>query len=56
MISEITLSPKLTIKSGEDREKANKVLQKSDAACLISNSVKAKIIFEPSVTVVEIMA
>jgi peroxiredoxin-like protein len=56
MISEITLSPKLTITSGEDREKANKVLQKSDAACLISNSVKAKIIFEPSVTVVEIMA
>jgi peroxiredoxin-like protein len=52
MISEITLSPKLTITSGEDQEKANKVLQKSEAACLISNSVKAKIIFEPSVTFV----
>jgi peroxiredoxin-like protein len=49
MISEITLKPVLVISSGEDQEKALRILQKSEAACLISNSLKSRIIFEPEV-------
>jgi peroxiredoxin-like protein len=52
MISEITLKPVLSIGNEEDREKANRILTKSEAACLISNSVKSKILFEPTITVV----
>jgi len=35
------------------KEKAERVLQKSEAACLISNSVKSKIIFQPHIEVIE---
>ncbi|MEN9523482.1 MAG: hypothetical protein RL065_1859 [Bacteroidota bacterium] len=49
MISEITLKPTLVIDISTEKEKAEKVLQKAEAACLISNSIKSKIIFEPIV-------
>jgi len=51
MISEVELSPILVIANEEDREKAMRVLQKSEAACLISNSIKSKIIFTPEIKV-----
>ena len=51
IMSEITLMPTLVILKEEDREKAMKILNKSEAACLISNSVKSKIIFKPEITV-----
>ncbi|MFZ4544106.1 MAG: OsmC family protein [Saprospiraceae bacterium] len=51
MISEIELNPILTIDNEAQKEKAERVLVKSEAACLISNSVKSKIIFNPTVTV-----
>lgn len=51
MISEIELAPELIITNEAEKEKAERVLQKSEAACLISNSVKAAIIFKPTVVV-----
>lgn len=51
MISEVLLSPVLTIASEADREKALRLLEKSEAACLISNSVKSKIVFQPQVKI-----
>ncbi len=51
MMTEVTLAPRLTITKEEDREKAEKVLQKSEAACLISNSIRSKIIFEPEIKI-----
>ena len=51
VMSEVTLMPLLTIAREEDREKAMKVLKKSEESCLISNSVISKIIFMPEVTV-----
>jgi organic hydroperoxide reductase OsmC/OhrA len=51
MISEIALQPILIIEDKNDQEKAMRVLHKSEAACLISNSVKSKIIFEPTVLI-----
>ena len=50
IMSEILLMPSLTIFKEEDREKALKVLNKSEAACLISNSIKSRIIFQPTIT------
>ena len=44
MMTEITLEPTVTITDEKDRERAERVLQKSEAACIISNSVKSKII------------
>ncbi len=43
LMTEIILEPVLTISHKEDEEKAERILQKSEAACLISNSIKAKI-------------
>lgn len=49
MITEVLLSPVLTIAPDADKEKALRILEKSEAACLISNSVKAKILFRPMI-------
>lgn len=43
MISEIVLRPRVEIAQEHDREKAERVLRKSEAACLISRSLKATI-------------
>ena len=43
LMTEVILEPKVTITNEADREKAERVLQKSEAACLISNSIKSKI-------------
>lgn len=51
MISEITLSPVLTIDDIAGKEKAQKVLLKSEASCLISNSVKSHIVFKPEIKI-----
>lgn len=43
MMTEVILEPTLIIKDEKDRERAERVLQKSEAACLISNSIKSKV-------------
>ena len=55
MITEVALSPVLTIAPDADKEKALRILEKSEAACLISNSVKAKIIFYPQIKIAEMV-
>ncbi len=54
LMTEITLEPTVTITNESDRDKALRVIQKSEAACLISNSVKSKIIMVPTIKLVEI--
>ena len=51
MISEVILETSITISAENDREKALRVLQKSESACLISNSVKSKITMIPAVSI-----
>lgn len=43
-MSEVMLEPVVTIRDEKDRDRALKVLQKSEANCLISNSVKSKVV------------
>lgn len=52
LITEILLEPVVTITDEKDRGRAERVLQKSEAACLISNSIKSKIIMQPTITVI----
>lgn len=51
MMSEILLEPTVTISDEKDRERAERVLQKSEAACLISNSVKSNVIMIPTIII-----
>jgi organic hydroperoxide reductase OsmC/OhrA len=43
LMTEVVLKPILVIESESDREKAERILQKSETACLISNSIKSKV-------------
>ena len=52
MMSEILLEPVVTISDESERDKALRVLQKSEAACLISNSVKSTVTMNARVVVV----
>jgi organic hydroperoxide reductase OsmC/OhrA len=45
------LEPHLVISNEEDVEKAERVLEKSEAACLISNSIKSKVIMKPEIVI-----
>jgi organic hydroperoxide reductase OsmC/OhrA len=51
IMSEIKLEPHLVIHQEADREKAERVLQKSEAACLISNSIKSTVSMQPKIQV-----
>jgi peroxiredoxin-like protein len=51
MITEITLSPVVSIANAEDKERTERILQKAEAACIISNSIRSKIIFKTQVKV-----
>jgi peroxiredoxin-like protein len=44
LITEVILEPTLVITKESDKDRAETVLLKSEAACLISNSIKSKII------------
>lgn len=49
IMSEIILEPVVTINEEKDRAKATLILQKSETACLISNSIKSKISMNPTI-------
>jgi peroxiredoxin-like protein len=43
LMTEIILKPQVELVNEADREKAERILQKSEKACLISNSIKSKV-------------
>lgn len=51
LMTEIILKPTVTINNEKDRDRAERILQKSEAACLISNSIKSKVTMEISIKV-----
>lgn len=51
MMTEIILEPVITIADEKDRDRAERVLQKSEAACLISRSVKSVVTMLPTIRV-----
>jgi peroxiredoxin-like protein len=50
-IPRIILRPRVAILREEDRERAMRLIEKAEAACLISNSMKTAVILEPEITV-----
>lgn len=55
LMTAVVLEPTLTIVHEEEREKALRVLEKSERACLISNSIKAIITMSPMVVVADLV-
>lgn len=53
LMTQITLEPKVVILNEKDRERAQKVLEKSEKACLISNSIKSEVLMIPTIEVME---
>lgn len=51
LMTEMIVQPVLGILKEEDRERADRVLHKSEAACLISNSIHAKRSLEVTIVV-----
>ena len=51
MISEIVLKPKIVLSQEKDIERAKRIIHKAEEHCLISNSMKTKIILEPDIKV-----
>jgi organic hydroperoxide reductase OsmC/OhrA len=51
MMSEVILEPTVTIADEKDEAKTLRILEKSEAACLISNSVTSKIIMFPTIKI-----
>ncbi|MBW8360437.1 MAG: OsmC family protein [Weeksellaceae bacterium] len=51
MMTEVILEPTVTILNESEKEKAERVLQKSEQNCLISNSVNSRITMIPTIVV-----
>lgn len=43
LMTEVLLEPRLLIKNEADKDRAERILQKTEAACLIANSIKSKV-------------
>jgi len=48
LMSEVHLYPKVELAEGEDSTKLERILEKSEKACLISNSVVSKVVLHTS--------
>jgi organic hydroperoxide reductase OsmC/OhrA len=51
VISKVTVRPKITIASEEEREEAEGIVEVLDDHCFISNSVESEIVIEPQIVV-----
>jgi organic hydroperoxide reductase OsmC/OhrA len=51
LMSEVTLFPVVTVYDEAEIQRAERVLEKAEANCLISNSITSKIIFKPLVKI-----
>jgi organic hydroperoxide reductase OsmC/OhrA len=51
VVTEIVIEPKVVISKFETEDRVKHILEMSEKACVIANSIKTKIIVEPLVTV-----
>lgn len=56
LMTEVILEPVLVITKETDKDRAERVLQKSEAACLISNSIKSKVTLVPTIKIADAVA
>lgn len=50
-MTEVLIEPILTILDEQDREKAMRILSKTEAACLITNSIRSKVTMKPVIEI-----
>ncbi len=50
-VTQIELSPKIIVNNEHDKERALRIIEKSEKACLISRSMKSEIILKPEIIV-----
>ncbi|MDX1447828.1 MAG: OsmC family protein [Acidimicrobiia bacterium] len=50
----VVLRPRITITDPEQLERAHRLIQKAERACLISRSISAEIVLEPTIGVAEL--
>lgn len=51
LMTKIILKPELTIAELDKMERAQRILEKSEAACLISNSIKSEVELKPVINI-----
>lgn len=51
-MTEVHLFPAITLVGESDRQRAQSVLVKTEKACLISNSITARVVMTPAITIV----
>lgn len=51
LMTEIILKPVIEISNVEDTSKMERIILKSEAACLISNSITSKVVLQPQILV-----
>jgi peroxiredoxin-like protein len=49
--TQVVLKPRLTVRNETDRERAVRLLEKTERACLVSRSLKSKVAMEPLIDV-----
>ncbi|MDZ4714619.1 MAG: OsmC family protein [Cytophagales bacterium] len=54
LMTEVNLHPEVVVREEKDLDRALRVLQKSEANCLISNSIKARVVMHPVVSVAQV--
>ena len=52
----IFLRPALTIEREEDRERAQRLLEKAERSCLISRSIHSEIVLQPAIAVAHVVS
>ncbi len=50
-VTQIELSPRILVANEHDKERALRIIEKSEKTCLISRSMKSEIILKPEITV-----
>jgi organic hydroperoxide reductase OsmC/OhrA len=50
-ITEVTVRPRLTVRRGQDVERASRILEKAERNCLISNSISSTVLLKPEILV-----
>ncbi|MBL8206104.1 MAG: OsmC family protein [Blastocatellia bacterium] len=53
-MTEVILYPKLVIRHSRDLDRANRILEKTEANCLISNSINTVVKLEPEISLTEV--
>ncbi len=48
LFTKIVVRPRVTLRSGEDKGKAEEILHKAERNCLVSNSIRTEVILEPT--------